>query len=84
MFVNDFLLNRKHFFVTVIAVKHIFSEIQHHEAEVCGLSWVCNDQYLVSGSADSIVNVYTKDNVVTADPVSFFIRLMDSNIVIIF
>uniref|UniRef100_A0A914Q9K4 Anaphase-promoting complex subunit 4-like WD40 domain-containing protein n=1 Tax=Panagrolaimus davidi TaxID=227884 RepID=A0A914Q9K4_9BILA len=44
------------------------SEIQHHEAEVCGLSWVCNDQYLVSGSADSIVNVYTKDDVVTADP----------------
>jgi cell division cycle protein 20 (cofactor of APC complex) len=44
------------------------SETEHHVAEVCGINWVCNDQFLVTGSADALVNVYTKDSATSRTP----------------
>uniref|UniRef100_A0A914Y6K4 Anaphase-promoting complex subunit 4-like WD40 domain-containing protein n=1 Tax=Panagrolaimus superbus TaxID=310955 RepID=A0A914Y6K4_9BILA len=51
----------------------LLSETRHHGNKVCALNWVCNDKYLVSGSSDYIVNVYSKDTIIRQDPVCFYL-----------
>lgn len=37
---------------------HLFSRMQNHDQEICGLAWSNNGQYLASGGNDNTVCVY--------------------------
>lgn len=56
----------------IVSTLILSSEQNHHGAEICGLQWIFNDQYLVSGSADSIVNVYDAQQVCRETEVPLF------------
>lgn len=50
----------------------IFREKNDHNAEVCGMQWVWDDKFLVTSSADSIVNVYSTSQASTETTAPLF------------